>query len=331
MFAWSWPSPTAWAIFAGVVFCAFWTYVCFHYYPIVERLIGQVPLLVPEPSRPLPGGEECEFRTGDGLTLRGTYLAHRNGERQGVILFGHELKGDRWNAVPFVTELLEAGFDVLTFDFRNHGTSDVDPQYVPRPWITTFDAADVRAAVNYLASRPDADPRGIGILAISRAGGATLAAVGGDPRVRCIFTDGAYPSHTTHLIYIRRYVEIYVPAGWHWLCRSLPDWFYSAFLERARRRWGRRHNYPFVHLEKEAARITQPTLMIHGGADTMIPAEAARALQQSIAGPSKLWVVSEAKHNEAINTEPDAYRRRLLKFFRLHLAPRRRERALSVR
>jgi hypothetical protein len=183
-FAWSWPSPiVAASIVGGLVFCGFWTYVWFHYYPIVERLIGQVPLLVPEPSKPLTGGEECEFRTADGLTLRGTYLRHRGDRRQGVILFGHELKGDRWNAVPYVTELLDAGFDVLTFDFRNHGASDVDPQYKPRPWITEFDATDVRAAVDYLASRPDADPRGIGILGISRAGGATLCAVGGDPRV----------------------------------------------------------------------------------------------------------------------------------------------------
>lgn len=306
----------------AVAFCAFWAYVWHLYLPIVVRLIGQAPMLLPETTQPLTGGEECEFPTADGLTLRGTYLQHRNGERRGVILFGHELNGDRWNATPYVVDLLDAGYDIFTFDFRNHGASDVDPKFKPRPWITTFDAADFRAAVDYVTSRSDADPRGVGVLGISRGGGAAMSVVGGDSRVRCLFTDGAYPSRSTHLIYVRRYVDIYVPPQWHWLSAIFPDWGFELFLDAACKHWGRRHHYPFVDVEGAARRVTQPTLMIHGGADTMIPAEAAQALQRCITGPSKLWVVPDARHNAAVFTEPEAYRRRLLKFFRLHLARR---------
>ena len=63
--------------------------------------------------------------------------------------------------------------------------------------------------------------------------------------------------------------------------------------------------------------------MVHGERDTMIPVAASQALRRCLPGPSKLWVVPLAKHNQALSTAPDEYRRRLLRFFRLHLAPRR--------
>ena len=64
----------------------------------------------------------------------------------------------------------------------------------------------------------------------------------------------------------------------------------------------------------------------HGAGLDMIPVDAARALEQRIAGPSKLWVVPKARHNGAVATDPEGYRRRLLKFFRLHLAESDRKR-----
>lgn len=321
MVAWSWsPWLTTLAVLVGL-WCAFWIYVWIRYFPIVVRLIGQAPLLVPEPSAPLPGGEACAFPTADGLTLRGTYLKHRATERRGVVLFGHELNGDRWNAVPYVADLLDAGYDVLTFDFRNHGESDERRGFTPRPWIAPDDLADVRAAVDYLAARPDADPRGIGVLGISRGGGAALCAAAGDARIRCLFTDGAYPSRSTHLLYLKRYIDIFIPPPWTIITRNLPDWVYECFLSAGRRWWGLRNDYRFVDVEGSVAGVKQPVLMIHGGADTMIPVDAARALQRQLSGPSKLWVVPEARHNGAVFAEPEAYRRRLLKFFRLHLAP----------
>jgi len=321
MFAWSW-SPWATTLVALLgLWVGFWIYVWIRYFPIVVRMIGQAPLLVPEPSAPLPDGENCQFSTADGLTLRGTYLKHHAGERCGVVLFGHELHGDRWNAVPYVADLLEAGYDVMTFDFRNHGESDARHDFTPRPWITPDDMADVRAAVDYLAARPDADPRGVGVLGISRGGGAALCAAAADRRIRCLFTDGAYPSRTTHMLYLKRYIDIFIPPPGTIITRILPDWIYEGFLTTGRWWWGMRYGYRFVDVERLASAVLQPVLMIHGGADTMIPVEAARALQQRLAGPSKLWVVPEARHNGAVFTEPEQYRRRLLKFFRLHLAP----------
>jgi pimeloyl-ACP methyl ester carboxylesterase len=313
-----------WLTAAGVLVAlwfAFWIYVWFTYYPIVYRLIDTSTLLVPEPSSPPLPGEECEFRTTYGVTLRGTYLKSTAASRRGVILFGHELNGDRWNAVPYVTPLLAEGYDVLTFDFRNHGASDAPPSTILKPWINEYDVADVRAAVAYLKSRPDADPRGIGILGISRAAGAALCAAAADPYIRCLFTDGAYPLQTTHYIYLQRYLNIYIPPNWHWLSNRVPRWFFEwFFLTPSRRSWGRKNNYPFVDVEATAKSVRQPVMMVHGGRDSMIPVDAARALRNAVAGPGDLWICAKAKHNGAINTEPEEYHRRLSEFFQANLA-----------
>lgn len=312
----------------AALWLGFWTFVWFRYYPVVYRLIDTSTLLVPEPSSPPLPGEDCEFCTTDGVTLRGTYLRTTVGPRRGVILFGHELNGDRWNAVPYVTPLLDEGYDVLTFDFRNHGASDAPPNTVLKPWVNRYDVADVRAAVAYLKSRPDADPRGIGVLGISRAGGASLCAAAVEPYIRCLFTDGAYPLQTTHYLYLQRYLNIYIPNGWHWLSNRVPRWFFEwFFLTPSRRSWGKRNNYPFIDVEATARGVQQPVLMVHGGRDSMIPVEAARVLEKSLAGPSKLWICEKAKHNGSINTEPAEYQRRLARFFGYHLAPRRSEAA----
>jgi pimeloyl-ACP methyl ester carboxylesterase len=211
-----------WAI---VLWTLFWLHIWVRFFPIIVRLIGEAPLLVAEPSERLEGGEDCEFRTRDGLTLRGTYLKTARAERLGVIVFGHELNGDRWNAAPYVRELIAEGYDVLTFDFRNHGASDSAPGLVLRPWISPDATADMSAAVDYACRRDDADPRGVGIFAISRAAGAALCVAQSEPRIRCLFLDGAYPTRATHLLYLIRYIEIYTP--YPRALAYVPHWVYE--------------------------------------------------------------------------------------------------------
>jgi fermentation-respiration switch protein FrsA (DUF1100 family) len=65
----------------------------------------------------------------------------------------------------------------------------------------------------------------------------------------------------------------------------------------------------------------RPLLMIHGGADTYIKPEMARALFNMARGPKEFWLIEGAKHNQAINVAGDDYRSRVLEFFRTQLSP----------
>jgi len=315
-------SVVAWAV---VIWTVFWIYVWVRYFPIVYRLIGQTPILAAEPTQKIDGGEECSFRTADGLTLRGTYLKSSLAERRGVIVFCHELNGDRWNATPYVVDLIAQGYDIFTFDFRNHGASDAVPGLALRPWLSPPDVIDLQGAVDYVAARADADPpdsngQRLGLFGISRGAGAAVCVAAADRRVRCVFTDGVYSAQSTHLHYFIRYIGIYIP--YPWITDHVPHWVYLGFLWVGRKSWGLMNGFRFVNVDSHARRLSVPTMMVHGERDSMIPVGAAQALRKCIRAPAKLWIVPKAKHNGAIFTVPEEYRRRVARFFRLHLARR---------
>ena len=48
------------------------------------------------------------------------------------------------------------------------------PGYDPLQWVTDYEVRDAEAALAYLKSRPDADPRGVGFFGISKGAGAGL-------------------------------------------------------------------------------------------------------------------------------------------------------------
>lgn len=292
------------------------------YVPPLARGFVQTSWLVAPHSQRLRGGEPCRFRTRDDVELRGAYLRTTASPRLGVVVFCHELTSDRNSAGPYVEELRRRGFDILAFDFRNHGTSGETPGYEPLPWLTRYELTDVQAAIDYACTRPDADPRGVGLIGVSRGGTAALAAAAGDERVVAVATDGAFAFHTIQLHYIRRYMQIYT--SWaHWFAR-LPDALLKPICVWSQWVIGHRRGCRFVPVEALVRRIRQPVLMIHGEDDPYIPLDTAVRLQAQLGGRSRLWVVPRARHNSSIRTAPAAYQRQLARFFLKHLAAGRR-------
>ena len=145
---------------AGLV--GFLAYVLLRYMPIVGRIFEEKPMFLPLRVEPAEGGEDVRFRTRDGLFLAGTYLKSRKSTRAGVLVFCHEYLSDRWSSLPYVDHLRDLGFDLFSFDFRNHGRSPSDPDYQPMQWVTEHEVYDLQAALAYLRARPDADPAGVG-------------------------------------------------------------------------------------------------------------------------------------------------------------------------
>jgi uncharacterized protein len=74
-------------------------------------------------------------------------------------------------------------------------------------------------------------------------------------------------------------------------------------------------------VEKAAAKLNRPLLMIHGEGDTYIKPDMARTLFERATGaPKKLWIVPKAKHNQALHVAGDEYARTVVQFFDAHLA-----------
>ena len=267
---------------------------------------------------PLSDAEFVEFAASDGTKLRGSYLASTTWRRHGVIVFCHELNGDRWNALPYVEDLRRRGFDVLTFDFRDQGSSSRTPGYDPVPWVTTFETADLSGAIDYLYSRGAADSSGVGVIGVSRGAAVAIGAAAQDPRIRAVVLDGACPTGRFRIDQALCAAKAYIwlpQRLWGVLCQPL------AILDLwVRMVLGHWRKCRFVNVDRSARRVSQPVLIVHGENDQLVPLAVARWLRRSIPGSAELWTVPGAGHAMGVDVVRDEYQGRIADFFARHLS-----------
>lgn len=306
-----------------ILWCTVWLVLCRqylirNYQHLIVRIFQEKPFFVIPRGLPNDRAEDVSFPSSDGLTLRGCYFQARQ-PRRGVILFGIEYGANRWSCQSYCDFLLEAGFDVFACETRNHGDSDSLPGYDPLQWLTDYEVQDTRAALAYLKSRPDADPRGVGFFGISKGGNAGLMTASLDPAIRCCVTDGAFGTYSVMVPYLRRWFRIYnTRVAIHDL---IPDWYYGLIGRIALREIEKLRGCHFPDLEPMLKKLSpRPLLMIHGEADTYIKPEMARALFSYSRQPNSFWLVPNAKHNHALLVNGDEYRQRVLSFFEQYLA-----------
>lgn len=277
--------------------------------PIFEQ---RPPFNVP-PVEPDPEAEPVRFATTDGLTLAGSYY-RPEGEPRGLIVFCPEFGGTHWSAPSYGRGLIDAGFAVLAFDFRNQGESDAQPGYTPTHWLSRREVADVAAALKYVEERFDLADLPVGLFGVSRGANAALAAAAKAPHVSAVAAEGAFSTDAMMLHYAWRWAELYVPG---WIVRFVPEWHLAGTLRLARRVSQFRHRVRYTVLERKLPRLAgRPVLLVTGGKDSYVAPVIAERLREAI-GPScePVWVVPEAKHNQARPTDPDEYDRRLVEFF----------------
>jgi dienelactone hydrolase len=145
--------------------------------PTLEPTPTATPTAAP-PSRDNLG-QPTTLLTPDGLALAATiYAPAGDGPFPGVVLshMSGGTQGD-WDALP--EALRQAGYIVLTFDFRGHGESEgnLDPPSA---------ALDLTTALSYLRTLPEVATGQIGLVGASM-GGMTSVIVGADnPDVRTV-------------------------------------------------------------------------------------------------------------------------------------------------
>ena len=307
--------PVAW----GLGMAALYLYVRWKYMGFLERIFQERPLFIIPRGQPTDDAEPVTLTASDGLTLRGCYIRTPVPTRKGVILFGLEYGSDRWSCRQYCEQLIATGYDVFAYEPRNQGESDKDPNYEPLQWVTDRDVADMRTAVKYLRTRGDADQNGIGIFGISKGGSTGFIVASTDKGVKCIATDGAYATYTTMVPYMQRWISIY--SDRLKLQRVLPRWFYGMVGILGAKKVGRTRGVRYPSVEKAVKNLRCPVLMIHGEGDTYIKPEMAKTLFERARGPKDLWLVPNAKHNQALTIAETDYHRRVVEFFDRHLVP----------
>ncbi len=215
--------------------------------------------------------EEVAFRSADGITLRGWYLAHA--APRDVLIICHGYAMNRHELLDLAHALRANGHAVLLFDFRAHGTSEGK-----RSTIGYREAGDIIAAVGYLRSRPGLARVPLGVAGISMGAAATLLAAAREPQIGAVVADSSFTALTdTALGSLRELVHgAAIPFG-PLILR------FGELLTRARLAANR-------PIDAIAALAPRPVLIIHDSEDTFIPVRNAFALYEAASAPKEIWV-----------------------------------------
>ena len=285
-----------------------------YYVVIVLRIFETKPPFSVDLFPPDPTAEAIKFTTSNGLTLRGSLYCVPDRDPKGLILFCPETDGSHWSAMSYCHALIDAGFDVLSFDFRGQGESDALPGYVPNHWPTMYEVEDVRAAINFIDGREDLQELPLGLMGVSRGSSLALIAAAECPRVRAVCCEGAYSTDSLMLYFMLHWSTIYLP---RWAIVLIPRWHYK--LTTILVRWTSRilRHRPYVVLERWLPRLrNRPVLLVTGERDNYVHPDVARELARYIHSPAaQIWTVPSAKHNRARAVAAAEYDRRLTAFF----------------
>lgn len=258
--------------------------------------------------------ERLTFPTTHGLLLQGTLFRQDRQPPRGLVIFCPELGANRWSATAYCEGLLDSGFNVFSFDFRNQGDSDLMPGYAPIHWLTEFEVDDVLAAIAYTQTRDDLRDVPLGLMGVSRGGAAALVAAARSPLVHCVASDGAFSALGMLLHYANRWGRLYFPEWFLWL---LPEWHLCMTLSIIQWVSQVRRGCLYANLERVLPLLRdKPVLMVSGERDTYVIPEITRRLYRKTGRPTEeVWIVPDAKHNLARQVNPVEYNRRMVEFF----------------
>lgn len=229
--------------------------------------------------------EDVSFKTSDGLTLAGWYVPSRNGAA--VIVYPGR-KGTQSHA----RMLVRHGYGVLVFDRRGEGASEGDPS----PWVGN---RDLKAALAFLAARPDVEPERIGGLGLSVGGEMLLQTAAETDALKAVVSEGA------GIRSYREFVELRDDTKWVTFPIMAAMSASMAILS---------NEAPPPDLTDLVGKIApRPILLIHA-TNGQGGEELNATFYDAAGGPKSLWEITVGGHTGGIKALPDEYERRVVEF-----------------
>jgi fermentation-respiration switch protein FrsA (DUF1100 family) len=226
-----------------------------------RRLIYLPTHDVPSPAVVgLPQAEEVTFPASDGVTLNGWFVPAAGVASSFTVIVFNGNAGNRAYRAHLAAALGRHGIRTLLFDYRGYGGNGGTP---------TEDglARDARAALDYAASRPDVDPARIAYFGES-LGSSVAVRLAVDRPPRALVLRSPFAS----LADVARHHYAFLPV--RWLLRERHD---TVAMIR---------------------RVSCPTLVVTGDADSIVPVAQTRQVYDAAPDPKRLLIIDGADHND---------------------------------
>lgn len=279
------------------------------------QLLEKMPVFHVEPTPPQKQAVPFEVPTSDGLTLRGGIFHPDLLPPRGVILFCPETMSSHWSVVKYCQSLMDAGFIVISFDFRNQGESDSLPGYESLHWVTEYEIRDLHAVLDWIGEQAAFAGLPLGVMGISRGASAALLALSARDDVQFLCSDSGYTNHLLISQYIERWAPLIVPRFVLRICPSF--WHIRKTLDVAIWLRGWKRNCRYLNTAQPFEKMTgKQVLLIAGAKDSYVPNRLTRELQRQLGSQcADMWLVSKANHNGARQQAPDLYDAKVVNFF----------------
>jgi dipeptidyl aminopeptidase/acylaminoacyl peptidase len=246
--------------------------------------------------------EEVAFPSRQaGINLAGWFVA---GEAEApVIIVTHGLNGCKCdpNVLTVAGMLNHNGFNVLLYDMREHGESDIEDG---RAAIGNEEYQDVLGAWDWLVHERQYDPERIGVYGESLGAGTTLIAFGQEPGITAAFVDSPYsdlPTIIDEELARNGYPTLLGP-GALLVARLVAGDNLVAFS-------------PKDAITNDAGR---PIFIVHGTGDTRIDVHHTRDLEtlaKQVGANVTVWIPEGVTHVGGEFALPDEYEQRMVEFF----------------
>lgn len=273
-----------------VLFTLLWGYVS------SGILIDQNPeALTVYPQNFGAASEDFSVQTADHVMIKGWFVPSAKKSDSTIIVL-HGWGSNRSDMVERSIRLAQ-NYNLIYFDFRNHGESGK-----AQTSLTFFELKDLDAVLKYLKENRPAESARLGVLGCSMGAGIAITGAALHPEILAIAAESSFTSvNATVRRYAKRFYhtpEFFVPITLWFLHRRLhcdPE-TYS----------------PIHFVEKLSPR---PILLIQSDSDRRMPVTEGQTLFAAAKNPKELWTVPNADHGYIHKAAPQEYDRRIAEFF----------------
>jgi uncharacterized protein len=281
-----------------------WVYEAINYDAASDNTLADLP--DPENCPRQGDGAGSRLQSSDGVRLAGWYIPSGNGSGPTgpTVVLAHGHGANKSNMLGYA-EVLHDEYNVVIFDFRNHGQSGGS-----QTTLGVLEQNDLKAVIGWVVERKD--PEQIAVFGVSMGGATTLSEAIGDDNVDALILDSTHATLANALQarLARDGYPLSLPGAWSVLLGTLIRTGQDVSAVDPIQRIGRLGD--------------RPVLLIVGGQDSAIGSTDGQDLlgaAQEGSARAELEVCPPAEHGQTLEACPDDFRDWVLGFLTRSLAP----------